>query len=54
VDCWISQTSGEIKAKCFSTPISSRGIMVIGFGSTGVVDHVLEFPISEFGKWRKL
>jgi hypothetical protein len=47
-------TSGEIKAECFSALISSGGIEVIGLGSTGVVDLILEFHISEFGKWRKL
>jgi len=51
---WILQTSGEIKDECLSTLINLGGIVVVGSGSMRVVDHALEFFISEVRVWRTL
>jgi hypothetical protein len=39
---WILQTSREIKVECLLALISSGGIVVVGSGSTRVVDLVFE------------
>jgi hypothetical protein len=54
MDRWIQWISGEVKAECLSTLISSGGIVIVRIGSTGVVDLVIsDFGISGVGVWRK-
>jgi hypothetical protein len=55
MDHWIQWISGEVKAECLSTLTSSGGIVVIRFGSTGVIDLMIsDFDISRVGVWRNL
>jgi len=46
MDYWIQWISGEVKAECLSTLTSSGGIVVVRYGSMGVIDlMVLSFEI---------
>jgi hypothetical protein len=39
---WILQTNGKIKSECLLVFVSSGGIVVVGSGSTRVIDRVLK------------